>query len=398
MGVVSEELKEIRERYGDERRTQIVDARGELSIHDLVPQEDQVVTLSHLGYIKRCRSDEWRMQRRGGVGKKGMNTREADFVTSLLIANTHDLLLVFTNTGRVLSLPVYELPESGRGAKGRPIINLVPMKDGERVASVLTVSSLNISESDESDESEEVVDSEEGVVDSEEEVVDSEEEAEVQGPHLLFISRSGLVKRCTMEAFKNLRKSGMIAVGIADGDELLAVRLLENEDDQIMLLTKQGQCIRFGQDQVRVMGRPARGNKGIDLSTEDEVSDAVLVPREGETKLLTITQRAYGKRTAFEEYPSQKRNGKGVISMKTPPESGLVVGAVEVSEEDQLMLVTDTGRIIRISVSEVSTYGRNTRGVRMMRLHKDEMIVDMARLEEPEEDEEEGEAEGEGEE
>ena len=371
MGVVADELVEIRDRFGDERRTRIVDARGELSIHDLVAEEDQVVTLSHLGYIKRCNPDEWRMQRRGGTGKKGMNTRSEDFVTSLFIANTHDLLLVFTNQGRVLPLPVYELPESGRGAKGRPIINLVPMRDDERVASVVTVRSLKITE-DDSDE-----------------VDDASEEEEVQestGPHLLFISRSGLVKRCTLEAFKNLRKGGMIAVGIADGDELLAVRLVENEDDHIMLLTKNGQCIRFDQGQVRVMGRSARGNKGIDLVGDDEVTDAVLVPRDEESKLLTVTQRGYGKRTEFAEYRTQNRNGKGIISIKTPTESGKVVGAVQVSEDDQLMLVTDTGRIIRIRVSEVRTIGRNTRGVRMMRLQPNEMIVDMARIEEPEED------------
>ena len=371
MGVVADELVEIRDRFGDERRTRIVDARGELSIHDLVAEEDQVVTLSHLGYIKRCNPDEWRMQRRGGTGKKGMNTRSEDFVTSLFIANTHDLLLVFTNQGRVLPLPVYELPESGRGAKGRPIINLVPMRDDERVASVVTVRSLKIAE-DDSDE-----------------VDDASEEEEVQestGPHLLFISRSGLVKRCTLEAFKNLRKGGMIAVGIADGDELLAVRLVENEDDHIMLLTKNGQCIRFDQGQVRVMGRSARGNKGIDLVGDDEVTDAVLVPRDEESKLLTVTQRGYGKRTEFAEYRTQNRNGKGIISIKTPTESGKVVGAVQVSEDDQLMLVTDTGRIIRIRVSEVRTIGRNTRGVRMMRLQPNEMIVDMARIEEPEED------------
>lgn len=374
MGVVSDELVDVRDRFGDERRTRIVDARGELSIHDLVAEEDQVVTMSHLGYIKRCKPDEWRMQRRGGTGKKGMNTRSEDFVTSLFIANTHDLLLVFTNQGRVLPLPVYELPESGRGAKGRPIVNLVPMRDGERVASVVTVRSLKISD-DESEEKE-----------------DGSEDIEVQdstGPHLLFISRGGLVKRCTLEAFKNLRKGGMIAVGIADGDELLAVRLVENEDDHIMLLTMNGQCIRFDQSQVRVMGRSARGNKGIELVGDDEVTDAVLVPRDEDSKLLTVTQRGYGKRTEFAEYRTQNRNGKGIISIKTPSESGKVVGAVQVSEEDQLMLVTDTGRIIRISVSEVRTIGRNTRGVRMMRLQPKEMIVDMARIEEPEEDESE---------
>lgn len=374
MGVVSDELVDVRDRFGDERRTRIVDARGELSIHDLVAEEDQVVTMSHLGYIKRCKPDEWRMQRRGGTGKKGMNTRSEDFVTSLFIANTHDLLLVFTNQGRVLPLPVYELPESGRGAKGRPIVNLVPMRDGERVASVVTVRSLKISD-DESEEKE-----------------DGSEDIEVQdstGPHLLFISRGGLVKRCTLEAFKNLRKGGMIAVGIADGDELLAVRLVENEDDHIMLLTMNGQCIRFDQSQVRVMGRSARGNKGIELVGDDEVTDAVLVPRDEDSKLLTVTQRGYGKRTEFAEYRTQNRNGKGIISIKTPSESGKVVGAVQVSEEDQLMLVTDTGRIIRISVSEVRTIGRNTRGVRMMRLQPKEMIVDMARIEEPEEDDSE---------
>jgi len=403
MEVVSEELVEVRGKYADERRTRIVDARGELTMHDLVAEEDQVVTISHLGYIKRVSPDEWKMQRRGGVGKKGMTTREEDFVTSIFIANTHARLLVFTTGGKVFPLPVYELPETSRTAKGRPIVHLLDIPREERITAVVTV--REIDDDDPRD--------------------------------LVFVSRQGLVKRTPLSAYKNIRTGGLIACGVADDDELMVVKLLDPDDAvDVMLLTRHGQCIRFpkaGPKGAPVFGRSARGNKGIALADDDLVVDMLLVPAsddeatdeepiddEGEeaeeeglepdTTLLTITEMGYGKRTPIDKYPSQGRNGKGVISHKTGDDVGGVVGAREVTPDDEIMLVTDTGRVIRFSAGEVRlVQSRGSKGVRVMRLDDDERIVDMALLPEADDDDEElaaeaddgaaeGAAEGDGEE
>jgi len=380
MGVVTEELILVRDAYSDERRTRIVDARAELTIHDLVAEEDHVVTLSHLGYIKRCSPDEWQMQRRGGMGKKGMNTRNEDFVTSLFIANTHDTLLVFTTSGKVYPLPVYQVPESGRGAKGRPIINLVPVDGDEKIAAVVSVREINTDE-----------------------------------VSLMFVSRQGIIKRTVMQAYKNLRTGGMIACGVADGDELMRVRVVPHaEEVDVMLLSKGGLCIRFPWTEVPEYGRSARGNRGMRLRKDDVVVDAVTIPGSGislddedveieevlsedeemdasglsagDMALLTVTSLGYGKRTAYEQYRSQRRNGKGLLSFRTSDATGEVVGALKASSDHQIMLVTNTGRVIRIGVGGVRVQGRVTKGVRLMRLHKNERIVDMAKLLEDEEE------------
>jgi len=389
MGVVGDELVEVRAKYADERRTRIVDARGELTMHDLVAEEDQVVTISHLGYIKRVSPDEWKMQRRGGVGKKGMTTREEDFVTSIFIANTHAKLLVFTTGGKVFPLPVYELPETSRTAKGRPIVHLLDIPKDERITAVVTV--RDIDDDDPRD--------------------------------LVFASRGGLIKRTPLSAYKNIRTGGLIACGVADDDELMVVKLLDPDDAvDVMMLTRGGQCIRFpkaGPKGAPVFGRTARGNKGIALGDGDIVVDMLLVPATGDDELtdevdladlpddsdsdddealgdeeedcgptlLTITELGYGKRTPIGEYPAQGRNGKGVISHKTDGVGG-VVGAREVTPEDQIMLVTDTGRVIRFSAGEVRLVkSRGSKGVRVMRLDDDERIVDLALLPESDEDE-----------
>jgi len=386
MGVVSDELTAVRGRYADERRTRILDARGELTMHDLVAEEDQVVTISHLGYIKRVSPDEWRMQRRGGVGKKGMATRDEDFVTAIFIANTHAKLLVFTTGGKVFPLPVYELDETSRTARGRPIIqHLDGMPKDERIAAVVTV--RDIDDDDPRD--------------------------------LVFASRRGLIKRTPLSAYKNIRTGGLIACGVADDDELMVVKLLDPDDTvDVMMLTRHGQSIRFpkaGPKGAPVYGRTARGNKGISLGDGDIVVDMLLVPasdadpdsvdddedideldeEEGEEAgeevaeshtLLTITELGYGKRTPIEKFPSQGRNGKGVISHKTDGVGG-VVGAREVTPVDEIMLVTDTGRVIRFSAGEVRLVkSRSSKGVRVMRLDDDERIVDLALL--PESDDE----------
>jgi DNA gyrase subunit A len=381
MEVVSEELAAVRERYADERRTRIVDAKGELTMHDLVAEEDQVVTISHLGYIKRVSPDEWKMQRRGGVGKKGMTTRDEDFVTSIFIANTHARLLVFTTGGKVFPLPVYELPETSRTAKGRPIVHLLDIPREERITAVVTV--REIDDDDPRD--------------------------------LVFVSQRGLIKRTPLSAYKNIRTGGLIACGVADDDELMVVKLLDPDDAvDVMLLTRDGQCIRFpksGPKGAPVFGRSARGNKGIALADGDLVVDMLLVPAaadegdeeveepeeldevegddddEPDTTLLTITELGYGKRTPIDKYPSQGRNGKGVISHKTGDDVGGVVGAREVTRDDQIMLVTDTGRVIRFSAGEVRLVkSRGSKGVRVMRLEEDERIVDLALLPESDED------------
>jgi DNA gyrase subunit A len=395
MEVVTEELMEIRDQYADERRTRIMDAEGDVSIWDLVAEEDQVVTISHLGYIKRCSPDEWRMQHRGGVGKKGMTTREEDFVTSLFIANTHALLMVFTNTGKAYPLNVYEVPEAGRSARGRPIVNLVPVAGHERITAVVSVRDI------------------------------SEESTE----DLLFVSCRGIVKRTPLRDYRYIRQGGLIASGVAEDDELKVVRLIAGDEDvDVMLLASNGKCIRFPVEHERpwkdtklsgapTFSRTARGNKGIALDGDDCVVDALLVPRladevlagddeddsepdevfdeeeiEGEepweSTLLTVTELGYGKRTPFHAYRLQNRAGKGVISHGTTVKTGGVVGALEVHQEDQLMLVTDTGRVIRILAGSVRLVkSRASQGVRLMRLEEGERIVDMARVEDTDEDE-----------
>jgi DNA gyrase subunit A len=326
--------------------------------------------------------DEWRSQRRGGVGKKGMRTRDSDFVKSIFIANTHSVLLVFTTAGKVFPLNVYELPESGRNAKGRPIINLLSIPKDEEISGLVTLESDDgrISGDDDS--------------------------------YLLFISRKGLVKRTATKLFLNLRQGGMIACGVADEDALLTVRRISVAETHVMMLSKEGKCIRYDISDVPSFGRSARGNRGMALSPTDEIIDALLVPPQAHgsaedeeenedeflnddsapgTTLLTVTELGYGKRTPFHQYRLQGRYGKGVMSYRTSATTGSVVGALEVANEDEVMLVTNTGRVIRISASSVRMVGRVSQGVRLMRLEAKEKIVDITRIEDEDEDVEEGE-------
>jgi DNA gyrase subunit A len=404
MEVVKQELVQVREAFADTRRTRIVEAQSELTMHDLVAEEDQVVTLSHLGYIKRCRMDEWRTQRRGGMGKRGMSTREEDFVTSLFIANTHSLMLVLTDQGMVFPLPVYEVPEASRDGRGRPIVNLAAVPEGERVKAVVSVPDL-----------------------------------ESDSLSLLFVSRHGLIKRTPLSAFRNLRQGGMRATSVADGDELMLVRVLASDDKHVMLFSRQGKCIRFKLADVPEYGRAARGNMGMQLSDDDEIVDCVLAPADAidgdeddaaplpegvealadgvdapvevpvdepaadepaadeagdaveeadvayDSMLLTVTSLGFGGRLPFQRYRLQRRYGKGILSWRTDDDTGPVVGAVEVRSIDQLMLVTDTGRVIRLGADSVpSRKTRPARGVRLMRLEAGERIVDVARLEDDE--------------
>ncbi len=353
--VIREEMVEVRERYSEPRRTRIVENEGELSIEDLIAEEDQLITLSMAGYIKRTSQSEYELQRRGGVGRKAMGTRDEDFVTDIFVANTHGMVLVFTDRGRMFKVPVYNLPEAGRVARGRPIINLVPMAANESVRTVLAIRDM------------------EGDDD------------------LLFFSRQGLIKRTPLEAYINVRSNGIIACDIADDDELLTVRI-GSEGMHVLLSTASGMAIRFAiDDNVRQMGRVARGVRGIGLREGDVVVDATVVDAEEPDSLLTVTAFGYGKRTEIEEYRRQNRAGLGLIDIKTTDRNGEVVGAVQVAPGDRIMMVTDTGRAIQIPADGISLIGRNTQGVRLMKVDEGERVVSVARLAEVDDEAEDAE-------
>ncbi|MBN1334419.1 MAG: DNA gyrase subunit A [Deltaproteobacteria bacterium] len=344
--VIREELLQIRDAYAQPRRTRIVEDVGELSIEDLVAEEDQIITITRRGYIKRTSQAEYEVQRRGGMGRKAMETRDEDFVSNIFVANTHGCILAFTNRGRMYRLPVYALPEGGRAARGRPIVNLLPLQTDEEVKAVLAVRSM------EGDED------------------------------LLFVSRRGLVKRTPLAAYVNVRATGILACEIEEGDELLMVRLA-GPDTSVLLTTRDGMAIQFAGDQVRPMGRITRGVKGIDLDPDDRVVDAELIQADEIGTLLTVTSQGYGKRTAVGEYRLQNRAGKGLIAIRTGGRNGHVVGALFVREGDRVMLVTDTGRAIQMPVDGIRVVGRNTLGVRLMRVEEGERIVAFARVADP---------------
>ncbi len=351
LGVIKDEITAVRDRYGDVRRTQIVDALGDLSLEDLVASEDQVVTVSHLGYIKRTSLTEYRMQRRGGTGKTGMVTRDQDFVESIFIANTHSYLLIFTDTGMLYWLRVYDVPEGLPTAKGKPLVNLVNLEPGVKVAAVVSVKDF--------------------------------QEA---GVDLVFCSRRGLVKRTELSAYSNIRQVGLTACDVADGDSLLTVKLARIEQ-QMMITTRGGMSCRFPGDEVRHLGRVSRGVRGIDLKDGDEVVDLEVLPVEEGLHLLTATSLGFGKRTELGEYKTQHRAGMGIIDIDVSMggEKNEVVGTAVVRPGDQVMLITDTGRVIRTGTGEIREVGRNTKGVRLMRLEDGERVVAMARLAEVEE-------------
>ncbi len=357
MEVIREELLAIKEAHGDERRTRFTDSTGEVDIMDLIAEEDQVVTLSVKSYIKRTSHSEYQEQRRGGFGKRGMRTRDEDSVRDIFIANTHSDLLVFTKRGLVYKLPVYKIPEVNRDAKGLPIVNLVELDSDDRLAAVIPIADLDRDDVD-----------------------------------LLFCSKLGRVKRTKLSLYRNLRTSGLRAYDCADGDELLTVTKALTEQ-HVVIATRNGLTIRFpgvndkGELEVRHMGRVARGVKGIDLQKGDEIVDMIVLTGAEDARLLTVTENGYGKRTPLEQYRIQGRGGKGVIDIVTGERNGRVAGAVEVSEHDKVMLITDTGRVIKMGVDSIRETSRNTKGVTLMRVEGDERVVGVARVAEDDEDE-----------
>jgi DNA gyrase subunit A len=341
--VISTELKEVVAQFGDARRTEIMDSQEDLSLEDLISQEDVVVTLSHQGYVKYQPLDVYQSQRRGGKGKLAASVKEEDFVSRLVIANTHDTLLCFSNHGRVYWLKVYQLPEAQRTARGRPIINILPLKEGESINAMLPIRNYD------------------------------------SGQFVVMATKAGVIKKVTLDAFSRPRQSGIIAIDLDEADLLIGVGLTDGQKD-LMLFSDAGKVIRFAEHLVRPMGRSARGVRAMRLA-EGQTMISLVVVTSNET-ILTATEFGYGKRTAIDEYRITGRGGQGVISIQVNERNGNVVRALQVSEQDEVMLITDKGTLVRFKVSELSVIGRNTQGVRLISLAAGEKVVGMQRIEE----------------
>jgi DNA gyrase subunit A len=347
--VVVTEMKAVRERFGDERRTQILEAEGEFRIEDLIADEDMAITVTNTGYIKRTAISTYRAQRRGGKGRIGMRTREEDFVSHLFIASTHAYIMIFSDRGRGYWLKVHEIPDVGPGGKGKAIANLVAMEAGERIAALLPVKEFPEQE---------------------------EQQFVVMG------SRKGIIKKTDLSAFRNPRAGGIIAMGIDEGDAVIAVELSDGKE-QIFLGTRDGMAIRFEESDVRPMGRTAYGVRGISLRENDEVV-AMEVVREGGT-LLTVAQNGYGKRTELDEYRLQSRGGVGIINIQTSDRNGKVVGVAYVHDDDELMIISQQGMILRMRAGDVRAIGRATQGVRLIEMEEGDEVVAIAKLAEKDE-------------
>ena len=357
MDILKEELSEIRERFGDERRTEIVYSAEEFDVEDLIPREDMVVTISRQGYIKRMSPGAYRTQQRGGRGVTGMRTKEEDFVERLFIASTHSYILFLTARGQCHWLKVYRIPEGERIARGRPLVNLLQLAEGDEVRAVVPV------------------------------------EAFTDDRFLFTATRQGVVKKTVLSAYGNVRRDGIIALKIQDDDDLIGSGLVEPGQD-VLLATREGMAVRFSEQDVRSMGRVSTGVKGIDLRAADEVVEMVVLGDRG--TLLTVSENGYGKRTECSEYPRIRRGGKGVIDIKTSDRNGPVVSCKQVLDEDEVMIITQQGIMIRVPVEEISCIGRNTQGVTVINVEEGDRVIDMTRVVADEADEAEAEETGDG--
>jgi DNA gyrase subunit A len=356
--IIVGELLELKEKFGDRRRSEIVLQTADISLEDTIVEEDMVVTISHTGYIKRNAVTLYRSQRRGGKGKTGMKTKEEDFVEQLFIASTKDYMMFFTDAGKVYWLKVYEIPEAGRAARGKAIVNLLNLAANEKITTILPVKEF------------------------------------VEDKFIMMATRQGVVKKTSLMEYSHPRVGGIIAVNLDEGDKLITVALTDGRQD-VLLASKNGKCIRFKEEDVRTVGRVSRGVRGMTLEDDDVVIGmAILNEHFTDSTLFTVTENGYGKRTEIGEYRCQSRGGKGVITIKTTERNGCVVDIKQVSDENDLMLITDQGKILRVSVAGFSIIGRNTQGVRLMVKEENERVVAVARLaekEEPDESEEEDE-------
>jgi len=349
MQVIRDELLEIKEQYGDERRTEIRETEQDLNLEDLITEEDVVVTLSHEGYAKCQPLTDYRAQRRGGRGKSATSMKDEDFVDKLFVASTHDTILCFSSRGKMYWKKVYELPQASRASRGKPIVNLLPLEEGERINAILPIREFK------------------------------------EGQFIFFATANGTVKKTPLKDYSRPRASGLIAIDLRDGDQLVGVDITDGERD-VMLFSSSGKTIRFNESNVRAMGRTAGGVRGIKLAGDNKVISLIIAEK---GCVLTVTENGFGKRTEVDQYPCHGRGGQGVISIVCNDRNGKVVGAVQVADDDQIMLISDGGTLVRTRVSEVSVLGRNTQGVKLIGLSKGEKLVGVERVEEQEEEQEE---------
>jgi DNA gyrase subunit A len=347
--VIREELQEIRDTYGDARRTEIVQDHSDLLAEDLIPEEEVVVTMSHGGYAKAQPVDVYQAQRRGGRGRSAAKVKDEDFIDKLFIANTHDTMLCFSSFGKMYWLKVYQVPQASRGSRGKPIVNLLPLSDGERISAVLPI-------------------------------------REFTADSFVFMATSrGTVKKTPLSQFSRPRTSGIIAIDLRD-DRLVDVAITDGQQE-ILLVASNGKAIRFHETDVRAMGRGAAGVRGIKLTQGHEVIALSII---GDGMILSATENGYGKRTEVSEFPTQGRGGQGVIAIQTTDRNGRTVGALKVNAYDEIMLISSSGTLVRTPVSDISIIGRNTQGVRLIRLESGQRLVGLARIEPMGDDDGEG--------
>ena len=339
--VIREELTDLRESYGDERRTDIVQDHSDLSVEDLIPQEEVVVTLSHGGYAKSQPIDTYQAQRRGGRGRSATKVKDEDFVDKLFVANTHDMILCFSSRGKMYWLKVYQVPQASRGSRGKPIVNLLPLEDGERINTVLPIKEFD------------------------------------DNSFVFMATSAGTVKKTPLSQFSRPRASGIIAIDLRNGDKLVNAAITDGNQD-ILLVASSGKSIRFHESDVRPMGRGAAGVRGIKMPSDHEVIGLAIVQ---EGRVLTATENGYGKRTEIEDFPVQGRGGQGVIAIQTTKRNGRTVGMLQVGEDDEMMLISSNGTLVRTPVGDVSIMGRNTQGVRLIRVESGQRLVGLARIE-----------------
>ena len=340
MQIIRDECVSIKEQYGDGRRTEIIDAPDEILPEDLIPQEDMVVTVTREGYIKRNSVDLYRSQRRGGKGVKGINAIDEDFVSNLYLASTHDTFLFFTNKGKVFWRKVYQIPQASRIARGKAIVNLLELSENEKVAAILPVTSFS---------------------------------CEVEC-YIMMVTKQGVVKKTVLSEFARPLRKGKIALTIREDDEIITAAITTG-NSKILLVSHKGMAVRFNEQDVRSMGRIASGVRGIRLADDDEVVGAVVL--DSDESILVVTENGFGKRSAVEDYRITKRGGKGVYSIKTSDRNGNVVGALQVTDEDEIMLIADSGKIIRMNMEHLRVIGRNTQGVKLINLESGEKVVAM---------------------
>ncbi|MDX8397871.1 MAG: DNA gyrase subunit A [Mariprofundaceae bacterium] len=352
MKVIREELEEVRSKYANPRRAEIMDETGELSVEDLITEEDMIVTISNEGYIKRNATTLYRAQHRGGKGKTAMTTKEEDFVTQLMVASTHDYLLFFSDKGRVFRKKVYEVPQAGRATRGKALINLLPVEKDEKISATLAVREFD------------------------------------DDRFIVMATKNGIVKKTKLSEYQNIRANGIIAIRLDDNDGLIGV-VCSNGEQNIMLASSGGKLIRFQESDVRSVGRSSRGVTGMRMPPEDRVISMTLVAEKA--TLLAVSEHGYGKRTAISEYSVQKRGGQGVFTLKTGARNGEMVATIQVLDDDQVMMMTDTGRLMRMRMNGISVIGRNTQGVTLIKCDKKEQVIGAVRVVEKQDDEEGGE-------